>query len=115
MTEGNLTPEEAEVARRYFAGEVGIERLAPVLDAHLQRLIDAGVVTIPRVPRARGILTDDQLRRLARAAEKREKADAEYRAEVLDVMAAGASFSEVAKATGLSTNTLQRWKKEAAD
>lgn len=28
-------------------------------------------------------------------------------------MAEGASFAEVAHATGLSTNTLQRWKREA--
>jgi DNA-binding phage protein len=71
--------------------------------------------TIPRVPRARGTLTDEQLRQLARAADKRATAEADYRATVLAVMAAGGSFSEVAKATGLSTNTLQRWKKEAAD
>lgn len=40
----DLTPEEAEVARRYFAGEVRIEELRPVIEAHLQRLIAAGVI-----------------------------------------------------------------------
>lgn len=69
--------------------------------------------TIPRMPRARGSLNDAQLRRLTRAAEKRDAAGAAYRAEVLAVLREGASFSEVAKATGLSTNTLQRWKREA--
>lgn len=69
--------------------------------------------TLSRMPRARGSLDDAQLRRIARAAEKRDAADAAYRAEVLAVMAEGASFSEMAKATGLSTNTLQRWKRES--
>lgn len=66
--------------------------------------------TIRRVARPRGTLTDAQLRRLERAAEKRATAEAAYKETVLAVMAEGGSFSEVAKATGLSTNTLQRWK-----
>lgn len=70
--------------------------------------------TIPRVPRQRGFLTATQERRLQRAAMKREAAESAYRAEVLAVMAEGGSFSEVSKATGLSTNTLQRWKREAS-
>lgn len=69
--------------------------------------------TIRRVARPRGELTPTQQRRLARAAEKRDAADSAYRTEVLAVMAEGASFGEVSKATGLSTNTLQRWKREA--
>lgn len=70
--------------------------------------------TIRRMPRVRGSLDDAQLRRLTRAAEKRDAADAAYRAEVVAVLAEGASFSEMARATGLSTNTLQRWKREAS-
>lgn len=69
--------------------------------------------TIRRVSRPRGELTAAQSRRLARAAEKRDAAEAAYRAEVLAVMAEGGSFAEVSKATGLSTNTLQRWKRDA--
>ena len=69
--------------------------------------------TIRRVSRPRGELTAQQQRRLDRAAEKRTAAEDAYRAEVLAVMAEGGSFSEVSKATGLSTNTLQRWKREA--
>ena len=69
--------------------------------------------TIRRVARPRGRLTESQMRRLARAAEKREAAEVAYRDAVLSVMSEGGSFAEVSKATGLSTNTLQRWKREA--
>jgi uncharacterized protein YerC len=69
--------------------------------------------TVARVARPRGTLTVQQLRRLTKAGEKREAADAAYRAEVLAVLAEGASFAEVSGATGLSTNTIQRWKREA--
>lgn len=69
--------------------------------------------TIRRVARPRGDLTPAQQKRLDKAAEKRAAAEAAYRAEVLAVMAEGASFAEVSKATGLSTNTLQRWKRES--
>lgn len=68
--------------------------------------------TVRCMARNRGSLTPDQQRRLAQSAEKRENAEADYRAEVLAVMAEGGSFAEVAKVTGLSTNTLQRWKRE---
>ena len=68
---------------------------------------------VRRVARPRGDLTDEQLQRLAESAQRRDQAAAAYRAEVLAVMAEGASFSAVSAATGLSTNTLQRWKKEA--
>lgn len=71
--------------------------------------------TVRRVSRPRGALTPEQLRRLTRSAAKRDQAEAAYRADVLTVMAEGGSFAEVAKATGLSTNTLQRWKREATD
>lgn len=70
--------------------------------------------TVRRVARPRGSLTPAQEKRLAKAAERRAAAEAAYRAEVLAVMAEGASFAEVSKATGLSTNTLQRWKRESS-
>ena len=60
-------------------------------------------------------LTEQQTGRLAKAMEDRARADALCRAEVLAVMAEGGSFAAVAEATGLSTNTLQRWKREAAN
>lgn len=69
--------------------------------------------TVPRVPRARGSLTDEQEQRLRLAAERRAEAEATYRAECVAALAEGASFAEVAAFTGLSTNTLQRWKRES--
>lgn len=68
--------------------------------------------TVRRVPRARQSLDATQARRLDKAAERRAEAEATYRAEVLAVLAE-TSFAVVSEATGLSTNTLQRWKREA--
>lgn len=45
-----LTEEESEIARRYFVGEATIEDLTPVIQAQIERLIDAGV--LPRKPPA---------------------------------------------------------------
>ena len=70
--------------------------------------------TIPRVPRPRGELTPDQRRRFIRAENRLDDAKDELRRVVLEILAEGASFAEVSKATGLSTNTLQRWKREAS-
>lgn len=69
--------------------------------------------TLGGVPRPRGSLTEAQRQRLDVARAARDAADAEFRAEVLDVLGEGASMREVGKATGLSTNTLQRWKDES--
>lgn len=71
--------------------------------------------TIRRVSRPRGELTQAQVRRFIRAENKLDDAKDELRRVVLSILAEGASFSEVSKATGLSTNTLQRWKREAND
>lgn len=69
--------------------------------------------TLRRVaPRPRGNLTAEQLRRLAKAGKKRDDATAAYRAEVVAVLLEGGSFNEVSAATGLSKDTLQRWKRE---
>lgn len=67
----------------------------------------------PMAPRPRGDLTDAQRRKIDKAAKACDDAQAIYRAVVLAAMAEGASFAEVSKATGLSTNTLQRWKRES--
>ena len=75
--------------------------------------IGAATARVQRVARPRGDLSDEQLQRLSASAENRDAAAAQYRADVLAVMAEGASFSAVSEATGLSTNTLQRWKREA--
>lgn len=73
----------------------------------------ASDATIRRVSRPRGELTAAQERRLTRAGEKAFNAEAAWRAEVVATLNEGASFAEVSKFTGLSTNTLQRWKREA--
>lgn len=75
----------------------------------------AVTATIRRVARARGSLSAAQERRLTTAADKRAKAETDYRAECVAALAEGASFSELAAFTGLSTNTLQRWKRETTD
>lgn len=67
---------------------------------------------IQRVARPRGVLDESTLTDLVEAKDWLNKAEANYRDAVLSALVEG-SFSEVAKATGLSTNTLQRWKKEA--
>lgn len=69
--------------------------------------------TIERVPRPRGEVTDKQRARLDALEYALCEAQREYREAVLRTLAQGASFAEVSKATGLSTNTLQRWKREA--
>lgn len=67
----------------------------------------------PVSPRPRGSLTAAQQRRLTRSREKRDQAEADHRAAVLDVLAEGASFLEVSEFTGHSTRTLQAWKRDA--
>lgn len=69
--------------------------------------------TIRRVSRPRGEMTKDQLRRWVRAENKVDDAKDELRRVTVEILTEGASFAEVSKATGLSTNTLQRWKREA--
>lgn len=69
--------------------------------------------TIPRVARPRGVPTKNDLMLMARVKERAEIAAKDYRECVVSVLNGGASFAEVSKATGLSTNTLQRWKREA--
>lgn len=63
----------------------------------------------------KGFLSTSQQETIAKAKEVRDAARAYYRQTVLRLLAEGASFAEVSKATGLSTNTLQRWKREAAE
>lgn len=69
--------------------------------------------TITPVARARGELTDWQRTWLAEGREELTNAQEEYRGRVLSTLRDGASFAEVSRETGLSTNTLQRWKREA--
>lgn len=63
--------------------------------------------------RPRAVLTAEQFDRTNYLRQVADSARDEYRDWVVDLLADGCSFSEVSKATGLSTNTLQRWKREA--
>lgn len=70
--------------------------------------------TIPAMPRPRGVLEPWRRSLIAQRREELRSAEVNYRVEVVLALTHGASFSEVSKATGLSTNTLQRWKREAS-
>ena len=70
--------------------------------------------TIRRVARPRGVLTEDEIRRANFLRQMADAAHDEYRDYVVRLLGGGGSFAEVSKATGLSTNTLQRWKREAS-
>lgn len=63
--------------------------------------------------RPRGGLTRDRHKRLALLSAKATAARTALRAEALQALSEGGSFASVAEVTGLSTNTLQRWKREA--
>ena len=69
--------------------------------------------TIRRVARPRGVLTPGTLVALGKARKALSDAERRYRLTVLRALDEG-SFAEVSRATGLSTNTLQRWKREAS-
>jgi DNA invertase Pin-like site-specific DNA recombinase len=62
----------------------------------------------------RGELGADRRKRLARLSERADAAKADLRTEAVQALADGGSFAWVAEVTGLSTNTLQRWKREDA-
>lgn len=69
--------------------------------------------TIQSVSRPRGVIPDPQKKQLRDLGDKVERTELAYRKLVVETLTLGASFSEVSKFTGLSTNTLQRWKREA--
>lgn len=69
--------------------------------------------TIRRVARPRGLLTDLQMNQTVFLRELADSAQRDYREWVVGLLADGCSFNEVSKATGLSKDTLQRWKREA--
>lgn len=69
--------------------------------------------TIRRMARPRGTLTEKQVEDIGWAKKERDAGEARYRRAVVRALTEGASYAEVSKATGLSTNTLQRWKREA--
>lgn len=62
-------------------------------------------------PIARGTIQPDDQKRLRKALESKAEADVEIRSAVLEAVEHGASVRELAAFTGLSTNTVSRWKR----
>jgi hypothetical protein len=50
--EYRLTDDESALVRRYFAGEVSVDELTPLLERRIQYLIDTGSVIPPGETRA---------------------------------------------------------------
>lgn len=70
--------------------------------------------TIGRVARPRGVLSKETFLDLAHRKSELEELTARYRWAVVQALSEG-SFSAVAEVTGLSKDTLQRWKREASE
>lgn len=69
--------------------------------------------TIGRVARPRGVLSKEQIEVTEAWLDQVERTQQGWRGWVVTLLAEGCSFNEVSKATGLSKDTLQRWKREA--
>jgi DNA-directed RNA polymerase specialized sigma24 family protein len=69
--------------------------------------------TMRTVARPKAKLTQQQGAELAFAKKGLEQATTRYRRAVVVALREGASYREVSEATGLSTATLQKWKREA--
>lgn len=70
--------------------------------------------TIPAMGRPRGELSEDEAYTAGMLKRKADEAQAEWRDYCVFLLVhRGRSFAEISKETGLSTNTLQRWKREA--
>jgi DNA-directed RNA polymerase specialized sigma24 family protein len=63
-------------------------------------------------PQPRGAISPADQTRLRAALEAKVNADTEIRAAVLEAVEHGASVRELAAFTGLSTNTVSRWKRD---
>ncbi|MGN7135412.1 hypothetical protein ACTHQY_19285 [Rhodococcoides corynebacterioides] len=60
-------------------------------------------------PRKKGLVPDDVAARLVAAVEGKASAEQELRDAVTEALLAGGSVREVARISGLSTNTVERW------
>jgi DNA invertase Pin-like site-specific DNA recombinase len=68
--------------------------------------------TIRPMPRPRGVLSVQTITELGKVRNALSDAERRYRLRVVRALEEG-SFTAVAEATGLSKDTLQRWKREA--
>lgn len=62
-------------------------------------------------PQPRGVIPESSARRILKAMALRSEGQAELEAAVADALAAGASVREVAALSGLSTTTIQKYKR----
>lgn len=60
-------------------------------------------------PQRKGTVPDDLAKILIAARDDRDRAEVTYRTAVVDALKAGGSVREVARLTGLSVNTVERW------
>jgi transcriptional regulator with XRE-family HTH domain len=67
--------------------------------------------TVGGVPQKRGLINDADQARIRTALEQRDEVLAEIRESVVAAAKHGASVRELAAFTGLSTNTISRWKR----
>ena len=63
-------------------------------------------------PQRRGLVPPDLLARIKAAQSAAVEADEEVKSAVADALKADASVREIAAATGLSTNTVQKWGRD---
>jgi DNA-directed RNA polymerase specialized sigma24 family protein len=64
-------------------------------------------------PQPRGAISNADQTRIRNAMDAKSAADDEMRSAVLSAAGHGASVRELAAFTGLSTNTISRWKRDA--
>lgn len=67
--------------------------------------------TVGGVPQKRGLISDADQARIRTALRERDEWEAALRESVVTAAENGASVRELAAFTGLSTNTISRWKR----
>lgn len=67
--------------------------------------------TVRGVPQKRGLISDADQARIRTALRERDEWEAALRDSVVTAARNGASVRELAAFTGLSTNTISRWKR----
>jgi transposase len=67
--------------------------------------------TVGGVPQKRGLIREADQTRIGTALQQRDDWESELRESVIAAARNGASVRELAAFTGLSTNTISRWKR----
>jgi hypothetical protein len=99
-------------AARYVSGiACSYDRNDSEIDVRIHGFRVAMNATVGGVPQKRGIVSDADQARILTALGKRGEWEAELRESVITAAQHGASVRELAALTGLSTNTISRWKR----